>query len=220
MPRRPDPGSIAGHPLRLAADALALAPMLDRRPVLVASDFDGTLSHLTMDPWGARILPLARRSLRDLAVTTGTHVALISGRTAADLTGRVRIGGATYLGNHGVGVATCRGSRANARIGSRRCRLASPRSRRRWQPTWNAIPSHGWSWAQAAGSDLPLPRRSDVAAAGARVTQIVNATDPQHQMIASRPPRWAAPTARPPRRVVRPHRRASPRGGVHARRRP
>ena len=29
-------------------------------------------------------------------------MALISGRTAADLAGRVRIGGATYLGNHGV----------------------------------------------------------------------------------------------------------------------
>jgi trehalose 6-phosphate phosphatase len=103
MARRPDPGTLAGHPLRTAADALALAaPMLAARPVLVASDFDGTLAHLVMDPWGARILPLARRALRDLAALPDVHVALISGRTAADLAGRVRIGGATYLGNHGV----------------------------------------------------------------------------------------------------------------------
>ena len=105
MPRRTvqDPRTLAGYPLRTAADALALAtPMLGRRPVLVASDFDGTLAHLSRDPWGARILPLARRALRELAVRPRTHVALISGRTAADLAGRVRIGGATYLGNHGV----------------------------------------------------------------------------------------------------------------------
>lgn len=103
MARRADPGTLAGHPLRTGADALDLAaPLLDGRPVLVASDFDGTLAHLSMDPWGARILPLARRALRDLAVIPGVHVALISGRTASDLAGRVRIGGATYVGNHGV----------------------------------------------------------------------------------------------------------------------
>lgn len=103
MAPRTAPERLAGHPLCTAGDALALAgPMLDHRPVLVASDFDGTLSQLVMDPWGATILPLARRALRDLAILPGVHVALISGRTATDLVGRVRIGGATYLGNHGA----------------------------------------------------------------------------------------------------------------------
>lgn len=103
MVRRTDPDSVAGHPLCSVTDALALAaPMLMGRPILVASDFDGTLSNPEMDPWGARILPLARRALRQLAVMPGVHVALISGRTAPDLASRVRIGGATYVGNHGV----------------------------------------------------------------------------------------------------------------------
>ena len=188
MPRRPDPGSIAGHPLRLAADALALAaPMLERRPILVASDFDGTLSHLSMDPWGASILPLARRALRDLAVAPGVHVALISGRTAADLAGRVRIGGATYLGNHGVerGHLPRRSRAEQLRI------EVAP------------LPPHFTALAEAMAANveraIPEPwmvverklpavtfhyrGAPDVAAAGARVTQIVDATDPQHQMI-------------------------------------
>src|SRR5262245_28587122 len=85
------------------ADALEVArPMLAERPMLVVSDFDGTLAQLNLDPWAARILPLARRSLRLLAATPGVYVVLLSGRTAVDLAGRARVGGATYLGNHGA----------------------------------------------------------------------------------------------------------------------
>jgi len=72
------------------------------RPLLIVSDFDGTLAPIVMDPWGASILPGARRALRRLAGTPGIHVALLSGRTATDLAVRVRVGGAIYLGNHGV----------------------------------------------------------------------------------------------------------------------
>ena len=100
--------------VRTAGDALALVvPLLKvaapdpegragPRPVLVVSDFDGTLAELDLDPWAARILPLARRSLRRLATLDGVRVVLLSGRTAADLAGRVRVGGARYLGNHGL----------------------------------------------------------------------------------------------------------------------
>jgi trehalose 6-phosphate phosphatase len=76
--------------------------MLYRRPVLIVSDFDGTLAQLNLDPWAARILPLARRSLRRLAAVPGVNVVLLSGRTATDLAMRARVGGATYLGNHGA----------------------------------------------------------------------------------------------------------------------
>lgn len=75
---------------------------LDRRPLLVVSDFDGTLSHIVDDPWGASILPLGRRTLRRLAAHPDVHVAVLSGRTAADVAARVRVGGVTYLGNHGM----------------------------------------------------------------------------------------------------------------------
>ena len=77
------------------------------------SDFDGTLARIVMDPWGATVIPAARRALRQLAGTPGVHVALLSGRTALDLASRARVGGAIYLGNHGVERGTlARGGRA------------------------------------------------------------------------------------------------------------
>ncbi|HET7678009.1 MAG TPA: trehalose-phosphatase, partial [Candidatus Limnocylindrales bacterium] len=86
-----------------ARQALAAAQAsLAERPLLVVSDFDGTLSHIVLDPWGASILPTARRALRQLAGMSGVTVALLSGRTAADVAARARVGGALYLGNHGL----------------------------------------------------------------------------------------------------------------------
>jgi trehalose-phosphatase len=81
--------------------ALAL-PRVRSGRLLIVSDFDGTLARIVMDPWGATIVPEARRALRRLAGTPGVHVALLSGRTALDLASRARVGGAVYLGNHGV----------------------------------------------------------------------------------------------------------------------
>lgn len=94
---------ISPPPATGAAEALALAaPVLDRRPLLIVSDFDGTLSQIVQDPWSATILASARRALRRLAGRDGVHVAILSGRTAADVATRARVGGATYLGNHGL----------------------------------------------------------------------------------------------------------------------
>jgi trehalose-phosphatase len=75
---------------------------LERRPLLVVSDFDGTLSKIVQDPWGAAVLPLGRQALRRLAGMEDVHVAVLSGRTAADVAARVRVGNVTYLGNHGM----------------------------------------------------------------------------------------------------------------------
>ena len=86
----------ADRALELARGALGEAPWL------VVSDFDGTLSPLQMDPWGAMIVPLAQRALRRLAARPATTVVLLSGRGATDLAARVRVGGARYLGNHGM----------------------------------------------------------------------------------------------------------------------
>ena len=52
------------------------------RPLLVVSDFDGTLARIVDDPWGASILPLGRRALRSLAGMPQVHVVVLSGRTA------------------------------------------------------------------------------------------------------------------------------------------
>jgi trehalose 6-phosphate phosphatase len=78
------------------------AALLARPPLLVASDFDGTLSFTQPDPWAARIHPPSQRALRQLAARPDVRVALFSGRTASDLAGRSRIGGVIYLGDHGV----------------------------------------------------------------------------------------------------------------------
>lgn len=79
---------------------------LARRPLLIVSDFDGTLSKIVDDPWGASILPLGRRALRRLAGLPDVHVVVLSGRSSADVARRVRVGGVTYLGNHGMERAT------------------------------------------------------------------------------------------------------------------
>lgn len=75
--------------------------------VLVVSDFDGTLSPIVRDPLGARIVPAARAALRRLARTAEARperlaVVVLSGRAALDVAGRVRVGGVSYHGNHGI----------------------------------------------------------------------------------------------------------------------
>jgi trehalose 6-phosphate phosphatase len=78
------------------------AQHLHGRPLLVVTDFDGTIARIVDDPWGASILPLGRRALRALAGMPRVHVVVLSGRTARDAAARVRVGGVTYLGNHGM----------------------------------------------------------------------------------------------------------------------
>ncbi len=63
-----------------ALDRLAATPHL-----LVALDFDGTLSPLQDEPMAARMLPAARAALDALAALPDTTVALVSGRSLADL---------------------------------------------------------------------------------------------------------------------------------------
>ena len=89
-------------PVTVRAAVEMAAQHLERRPLLVVSDFDGTLSRIVDDPWGAQILPLGRRALRALAGLPDVHVVVLSGRSAADVAARVRVGGVTYLGNHGM----------------------------------------------------------------------------------------------------------------------
>ncbi|MDQ1206672.1 trehalose-phosphatase [Microbacterium sp. SORGH_AS_0862] len=61
-------------------ESLARTPRL-----LVALDFDGTLSPLVDEPMSARMIPAARRALDALAALPATDVALVSGRSLADL---------------------------------------------------------------------------------------------------------------------------------------
>ena len=74
--------------------------------LLLVCDFDGTLAPISPDPTAPTILPPARRALRRLARIAGRRperlaLAILSGRAALDLAGRVRVGGMTYVGDHG-----------------------------------------------------------------------------------------------------------------------
>ena len=185
-------GAPAAHPTGGTApvygsrDALALVwPDLDRRPVLIATDFDGTVSHIVMDPWGAQILPAARRALRRLAGTSGVTVAVLSGRTARDAASRARIGGAIYLGDHGLerGVLR-RGARAEsvdvtlnaayAPYAADAARVAAAVAARIAEP---------WLVVELKGPTFTFHFRSapDIGDAGTRVAEAVEEADPGHR---------------------------------------
>lgn len=86
-----------------AIDTLTAAPA----PLLVIVDFDGTLTPGSRDPGAARIDPLARRALQRLAGLRVIRpdridVAVLTGRTVADVAARARVGGIEYHGDHGL----------------------------------------------------------------------------------------------------------------------
>ncbi|MEO2130976.1 MAG: trehalose-phosphatase [Microbacterium sp.] len=63
----------------------ALASVAGVPTLLVALDFDGTLSPHVVDPMSARMLPAARDAVHALAALPQTVVALVSGRSLVDL---------------------------------------------------------------------------------------------------------------------------------------
>jgi trehalose-phosphatase len=88
--------------------ATAIAALVDARPpLLVVADFDGTLAAGARDPGAAAIDPVAQRALRRLARIAAASrdrlaVAVLTGRTVADVAVRARVGGIEYLGDHGL----------------------------------------------------------------------------------------------------------------------
>lgn len=93
-----------------AADlAPRVADVLRQRPALLATDFDGTLSPIVPDPALAQLLPSMRPLLRRLRQQVAC-VAVVTGRAVQDVRRRVRVGGLTYVGNHGL--QTWQGRRA------------------------------------------------------------------------------------------------------------
>lgn len=63
----------------------AIARVAASDPLLVALDFDGTLSPLADEPMDARMLPAARAAVEALIAAPGTIVAFVSGRSLVDL---------------------------------------------------------------------------------------------------------------------------------------
>lgn len=83
-----------------AVRAVATTPTL-----LVALDFDGTLSHLDDDPMAVRAIPEAARVVDRLTHLDDTYVAIVSGRSLHDLqivTERPAISPIFLVGSHGA----------------------------------------------------------------------------------------------------------------------
>lgn len=76
---------------------LAAAPRL-----LVALDFDGTLSALANTPEQARLEPELRAALKALAAKPGVSVFILSGRALKSVRGLVGLRNLYYGGNHGI----------------------------------------------------------------------------------------------------------------------
>jgi trehalose 6-phosphate phosphatase len=70
--------------------------------LLVALDFDGTISPIVSRPQDAQMLAGARAAIERLLKRADTDVALVSGRSLPDLRARVDIDGVYYSGNHGL----------------------------------------------------------------------------------------------------------------------
>ncbi len=99
------PGAIPAGPRALVEFARRLAA--GPAPLLVVTDFDGTLAPITLEPMATVIVPAARLALRSLARTAARRpgrlrLVVLSGRATLDVASRVRVGGVVYLGNHGL----------------------------------------------------------------------------------------------------------------------
>jgi trehalose-phosphatase len=155
-------------------------PSLDGR-LLLASDFDGTISRLGGDLWRSAVLPGAQRALRSLAGAPETHVAFISGRTAADLAGRVAVGGATYHGDHGAQWATAaRGFRPRRlQVEHESVDPAAQAMADRLKAEVPRLVAEDWLVLEDKGAALTFHfrRAPDIAAARARVRAAVEAVD-------------------------------------------
>jgi len=70
--------------------------------VLLVLDFDGTLTPIVRRPDAARLHPAVRQTLRRLAADRRVRLAIVSGRSLADLRRRVGLPGIVYGGCHGL----------------------------------------------------------------------------------------------------------------------
>jgi trehalose 6-phosphate phosphatase len=85
-----------------------LAEIMDRndgRPLHLQFDFDGTLVPIATDPNGCKLDPELQQRLRQLQEHPFVTVAILSGRSLRDLSGRLGIQGLALAGNHGLEIA-------------------------------------------------------------------------------------------------------------------
>ncbi|MGP4056054.1 trehalose-phosphatase [Mycobacterium sp. 4D054] len=92
-----------------------IVPLAETRTPAVLLDFDGTLSDIVGDPAGATLIPGARAMLE--ALTARCPVAVISGRSLADIRDRIGVPGIWYAGSHGFELCSSDGVRHDNEAG-------------------------------------------------------------------------------------------------------
>jgi len=92
---------------------IPLLPELGNRlagsPLIIMLDIDGTLAPIAPRPQDTVMPQGTRRAVATLASRPGVHVALVSGRGAADARRLVSVGNSWVIGNHGLEVADPQG---------------------------------------------------------------------------------------------------------------
>jgi trehalose-phosphatase len=81
-----------------------LADRLGGSPRIIMLDVDGTLAPIAPRPQDAAVPLATRRAVATLASRPGVHVAIVSGRGAADARRIVSVGNIWVIGNHGLEV--------------------------------------------------------------------------------------------------------------------
>lgn len=82
----------------------AIGGRLDRSPLLVLLDVDGTLAPISPTPSAARVPDETRQVVARLSRASGVTVALVSGRAAEDAWALVGVPDVWAIGNHGLEV--------------------------------------------------------------------------------------------------------------------
>ncbi len=93
--------------------------------ILLALDFDGTLTGIVPHPEDARLDPDTEAALRRLTARPDSDVAIISGRALEDIRARVGIPGVFYAGNHGLEIEGPGVQRVHAEAAAVRPRLSA-----------------------------------------------------------------------------------------------
>jgi trehalose 6-phosphate phosphatase len=158
--------SAGGLPADLAE---ALTAVAGRRPLLVASDYDGVLAPLVGDPSAAVPLPGVAAALQRLAAHDDVVVALVSGRGVADLRAVSGFEGPyRWIGSHGAEY----GGPLTAELAGRRDVLAE-----RLAPLVAAVPGARLE-VKPASVAVHVRQVTDRAAAAALLEQADAAADP------------------------------------------
>jgi trehalose-phosphatase len=83
----------------------AIGDLLSNNHVILLLDFDGTLAPIVREPGKAALPARTRAVLEKLSGKESHTVAIVSGRSLADLRNKVGIEDLIYVGNHGIEIA-------------------------------------------------------------------------------------------------------------------